>query len=419
MIEKIEIEEHRFMNIFFLSLLDFSNLCDRNIYTDLLNEFLKNGHCIYVISPIEKRRNVNTYLFKENCLTILKVRIGNTQKVNLVEKGISTLTLESKLVAGIKKFFSDVKFDLILYTTPPVTFYRAVNYLKQRDSAKTYLLLKDIFPQNAVDLGILSKKGVKGLIYKYFRRKEKNLYNISDYIGCLSSANKDFLLKHNEELSNKPIEVCPNSITPIKLVQHDKNLIKKKFDIPVDCVSFIYGGNLGKPQDINFVIICLKRNLNRMDRYFVICGTGTDYYKLEAFFDKERPKNMKLIKGLPKQEYDELVLACDIGLIFLDHRFTIPNFPCRLLTYLENVMPVLACTDINTDVGRIIEDGEFGWWCESNDEKKFNDIVDDICENRNMILPMGINARNYLERNYTVDKSYKAIMNHFTDINNH
>jgi glycosyltransferase involved in cell wall biosynthesis len=331
----------------------------------------------------------------------------------LIEKGISILTLESKLKKSIKKFTRHTKFDLILYTTPPITFHKVVKYVKKRDNSKTYLLLKDIFPQNAVDLGILGKKGIKGFIYKYFRGKEKRLYNVSDNIGCLSPANIEFLLKHNPKMINKPLEVCPNSIEPLEMIPIDKVSLKKKFDIPESSVAFIYGGNLGRPQDIDFVVKCLEKNINLDNRHFIICGTGTDYYKLDEFFKKAKPRNMRLINGLAKAEYDQLVSACDVGLIFLDHRFTIPNFPSRLLSYMENSMPTLACTDANTDVGRIIESGSFGWWCESNNQEVFYEKVNYICENKKKLEEFGDNARKYLENNYTSDQTYQIIMKHF------
>ena len=99
----------------------------------------------------------------------------NITKTNLIEKGISTLRISSQYKSAIKKYFSDVKLDLILYSTPPITLVNCIEYVKKRDGAKTYLLLKDIFPQNAVDLGMMQKSGVKGLLYKYFRCKEKKL----------------------------------------------------------------------------------------------------------------------------------------------------------------------------------------------------------------------------------------------------
>ena len=110
------------MNVLFLSLLDFNTFDERNIYSDLLREFIKNGHKICCVSPVEKRFNQTTQLleFGESC--ILKLRIGNTQKVNLIEKGISTLRIEPLFVRGVKKYFSHIKFDLILYATPSLPF---------------------------------------------------------------------------------------------------------------------------------------------------------------------------------------------------------------------------------------------------------------------------------------------------------
>lgn len=175
------------MKILFLTLLDFRSYSEHNIYCDLLRQFAMQGHDVYCISPIECRFGSQTH-WAENG-HILKLRIGNMQKNNIIEKGISTLLIEIKFVTAIKKYFSNIQFDLVLYSTPPITLAHAVKYVKRRDSAKTYLLLKDIFPQNAVDLGMMQKTGLKGLLYHFFRKKEKKLYEISDRIGCMSQAN--------------------------------------------------------------------------------------------------------------------------------------------------------------------------------------------------------------------------------------
>ena len=42
------------MNLLFLTLLDFNSLDESNIYTDLLREFVKGGHRVYAISPVER-----------------------------------------------------------------------------------------------------------------------------------------------------------------------------------------------------------------------------------------------------------------------------------------------------------------------------------------------------------------------------
>ena len=394
------------MNILFLSLLEISSLREYNIYADLLREFVKQQHNVYIISPTNKKRNE---VIKEYNTVIVKVSIGEIQKTNVLKKGINTLLIEPKLKNAIRKYYKNVKFDMILYPTPPITFTNVVKYVKKRDKAKSYLMLKDIFPQNAVDIGILSTKGVKGIIYKYFRRIEKKLYAVSDRIGCMSPANVEYLLKHNPEISPDKVEICPNSIEvrDLSLTAEEKNIMRKKYGLPIDKKIFVYGGNLGKPQGVPFIIKCLKSQLNNPEAYFLIVGSGTEYGKLEEFYTQNEPINMKLMKSLPKDEYDRMIAACDVGMIFLDYRFTIPNFPSRLLSYMQAKIPVLACTDPNTDIGRIIVNGGFGWSCESMDLQEFNNIVKKIMTIDLDVL--GQNGFGYLDYKYSVCDTYNTI----------
>lgn len=370
------------MNVLFLTLLDFGTISEHNIYTDLLREFNRNGHKVYTISPVERKMAQTTHIIEENASVILKLKIGNIQKTNVIEKGITTLSIESIYIRAIKKWFGKIRFDLVLYTTPPITLEKAVSYVKKRDKAKTYLLLKDIFPQNAVDMGMLSKNGIKGVLYKYFRAKEKKLYEISDIIGCMSKANVEYVLAHNPEISPLKVEVCPNCVEPvnINLTQIERDRIRKKYHIPLDKKIFVYGGNLGKPQGIDFLIECLYSQRENHRAFFLIVGNGTEYQKIEKNIIKYQLQNVRLMKQLPKEEYDFIIAACDVGMIFLDHKFTIPNFPSRLLGYMQAGLPVLACTDPNTDIGQVIVEGGFGWWCESNDILTFKKLILTICK---------------------------------------
>lgn len=401
------------MNILFISISSLPHVTEHGISLDLIHEFKRQGHDIYIICALERKDNQKTYITEEDGCKILRVKIGNNKKANIIEKGITTVLLPKKYIAAIKKYYSDVKFELLLYPTPPVTQIDTVKYVKRRDGAVSYLLLKDIFPQNAVDIGIMSKTGFKGLLYKYFRRKEKNLYEISDYIGCMSQANVDYILNHNPEINSETVEVCPNSVEVMDMrVDTDtRDEMRRKYGIPLDKKVFIYGGNLGKPQGIPFLIKCLKLQVKNPDAYFLVVGDGTEFGKLEQFINKHKPENMKLMKRLPKEDYDRMVAACDVGMIFLDYRFTIPNFPSRLLAYLQAGIPVLAVTDPNTDIGDVIVDGGFGWWCESNDAKEFSRTVTEVM--RTDLKTLGANGFHYMEEHYSAARGYEIIMKHF------
>lgn len=398
------------MNILFLSLGRYWSINEREGYTDLLREFVRHGDNVFIVSPTERREGKETQLIQEENSVILKVKTGNIQKTNIIEKGISTLLIETQFLKAIKKYFANIKFDLVLYPTPPITFVSVIEYIKKRDNARTYLLLKDIFPQNAVDIGMMSTTGIGGVLYNYFKNKERRLYNVSDTVGCMSPKNVKYLLDHNPEISKNKVEVCPNVIEVVdkSIDAETKKDIRMKYRIPVDKTIFVYGGNLGKPQGIPFLIKCVGQCKELARAFFLIVGDGTEYGILENYIQNESPENMLLMKRLPKEDYDTVISACDIGMIFLDHRFTIPNFPSRLLGYMQAKLPVLACTDPNTDIGKVIVDGGFGWWCESDDARKFKACVNQVLgKETKMIGELGFQ---YLQNNYSVSNAYETIM---------
>jgi len=398
------------MKILFLSLSRFDDVNVRGIYSDLMREFIRRGNEVFIASPTERRFGKPTHLIdSENC-HILKIKTLNIQKINIIEKGIGTLLLEYQFDSAIRKYWGNVKFDLVLYATPPITFNRVIERIKRRCGARSYLMLKDIFPQNAVDLGMM-KEG--GFLHRMFRKKEERLYQISDRIGCMSPANCEYVIKHNPAVGPAKVELCPNAIEPIEIKptsDEERSELLGELNIPVDKTIFIYGGNLGKPQGIDFLLEVVTANEKRDNSYIIIVGNGTEYPKIEKWFSENNPKNAKLLSALPKDKYDNLIRAAHVGLIFLDRRFTIPNFPSRLLSYLENSMPVLLATDPNTDMGRIAQENGFGMWSLSGDIDKFMANIDELSSNNDRTTAMGSIGQRYLIDNYSIEKTADIII---------
>lgn len=402
------------MNILFLTMSTaVKNIQASGIYNDLMRKFRDEGHSVYMIYPNERRSGLPTDLVNENGIQCLGVYTLNLLKTNVIEKGIGQLLLEIQFKFALKKYFQGVKFDLILYSTPPITFNNVIKYAKKVSGEKaiTYLLLKDIFPQNAVDLGMMNKGGIKGILYKMFRKKEEELYRISDFIGCMSPANVEYVLKHNPSVNRSKVEVAPNSYDiPAVSETIDKDTIRRKYNLPTDKPIFIYGGNMGKPQGISFLVDCMKAVKDREDCHFLLVGDGTEYPKLEAFVKENNPKSVSVFRRLPKRDYDALAAACDVGLIFLDYRFSIPNYPSRLLPYLMGKKPIIAATDPNCDTGSIAEDNGYGFYCPSNSVEDFVKVVDKMLVSDRK--QMGENAYLYFLNNYTTEHTYNAIVKH-------
>ena len=398
------------MNILFLTSAKIKSIDDRAIYQDLLRKFRNECHNIFILTPTERRYNKNTHLIEEDGCKILNVWTPNLQKTNLFEKTISTLLIEILFSRAYGRFFKNQKFDLILYSTPPITFINLVKQIKLQTGAKTYLLLKDIFPQNAVDLKMFSKRS---LIFKYFRNKEKKLYRISDHIGCMSPLNKKYVLANNSDLEESKVEVNPNSIFPLpenaKLTSN-RNLSNL---LPKDKIIFIYGGNLGKPQGVDFLLEVIKDSKTNSQAFFVIVGSGTESQRMHRWFKKNKPENALLIDHIPQAEYDVLLRSCHVGLVLLNSAFTIPNYPSHILPYMDSKLPILFGVDKNTDVGKEAEAENYGFSCENGDLSTFLSYIDLLINNSELRTKMGNNGYDRLKKDFNVDYSYQMIMKHF------
>ena len=400
------------MNILFLTLVNIKDFDEKqNIYSDLCRELVARGHRVHIVCPDESGGETAFSEYGEGS-GILRVKTGRVQKTSLIKKGIATLLLGTRFKAALKRHLGHVRYDLVIYSTPPITLYSIVKYVKMRDKAMTYLLLKDIFPQNAVDIGIMSQRGLKAPIYLYFRLLEKKLYRISDRIGCMSEANVRYLKRENPEIPTDKIHISPNSVEPIISAPTDeeKRDVRRRYGLPEDKRIFIYGGNLGRPQGVPFIIECLKAVGDLDDAHFVVCGTGTELPLLEG----HSQDNFTLIRGLARDEYERFVGSCDVGLIFLDFRFTIPNFPSRLLSYMQKSMPVISCTDRATDVGEVIEQGGFGISCPSNDAQLFRSAVLSMLSSDTASL--GERGAKYLVENYTASRSADIILSCYDEV---
>ena len=378
---------------------------------DIANEFVKDGHMVFVVCPADSEYPARKKFVLIDGVRYLFVNSGNTVgKISIIKKVWNFVMTDPRYQKALRAAVDGIDIDVILYSTPPITLANTIIWAKKKFRAITYLMLKDIFPQNAVDMGMMKTTGVMGLVWRYFRQKEKKLYGNSDFIGCMSPANCRYVVQHNPEIPKKRIGICVNSYLEEPIRDIDMNAIREKHGIPKDKIVFLYGGNLGKPQGLSYFVDVLKSNKNKVDRFFLICGGGNDQKTIQNFIEQEKPDNVKFMSMISPDDFDDLSRACDVGLVFLDHRFTIPNFPSRMLSIMLNEKPILAATDSNTDVGEVIADGDMGWWCESTDIEPFNRFLNEICANPGLAEEKGKNARKYYETHYTSKIAYQQIL---------
>lgn len=377
-----------------------------NMYTALVEAFYKKKHDVYVIAPGPDIGKTGIRIEKN--IEILRVKTLPLKNVPNYLKGISNLFLPWQYNKAIKKHYPDIRFDLVITPTPPITLVNLAAKMKSKQGSKIYLMLRDIFPQNAVDLGIMQRGSI---IYNYFRRKEKKLYAIADHIGCMSAGNIEYIVKHNPGIDKKKLHILHNlqilnESYPVKDVE-----IKKKYNLENKFVV-VFGGNMGKSQQLENVISLAKKCEQYTDVVFLLLGDGLQKLRIEKEINDNGIKNIIITSTIPKPDYQKLISVCDIGLISLHQDFTIPNIPSKTLDYFNLGIPVLASIDKATDYGAYLDEANAGIWSYAGDHDSLKNNFDKLYFNPDLRTELGKNGRLFFEKHLTPDIAYRTIINH-------
>jgi glycosyltransferase involved in cell wall biosynthesis len=376
-----------------------------NLYTDLIHEFHHNGHDVLVVAPAENAEDTGLRL--EGGVKVIRVATLPLFNVGIIKKGIANILLSSQYKKALKQHQIPLDFDLVLMPTPPITLTKTAHWIKKKSGAKLYLILRDIFPQNAVDLKMLNSKG---LIHAYFRKKEIELYNVADSIGCMSPANVNYIKKHNPGLNPAKLHLLPNwENLPNYSEESNADELTTKYGIK-DKFVVIFGGNIGKPQKMENIIDLAKSCLDYPAIVFFIIGTGTEKQMLIDLVKNENLTNVILEDKIPKTDYNKLLLHADVGLISLSEDFTIPNFPSKVLSYFGNKKPVLASVDLNTDFGTILEETNSGLWAEAGKTQLLKEKLVQLYTNPDLRSKMGENGYQYMKENLQPNHAYATII---------
>lgn len=399
------------MNVLFL-MLNYPFEHDReHMYKDLSRKFAKEGHNVYVAALLENKYGKETFLESDDNHQILWIKAGNYFGVNKIVKGITALLLPQYFNANIKKFFKGVSFDLVIYPTPAITLYYTVKLIKRNNPRAKYLLIvKDIFPQNALDISLLKK----GIFYNLFRNIERKIYQISNYLGCMSIKNIEFIADNNNVPRNKffILENWSSTLKRNELKDYDLIKIKNKYELENKFVC-TFGGNIGPANELEFLIELAKKvEKNKLeDIIFIIIGKGIAKNKIEKEINKNNLSCVKMYDFVPTEEYDQLIQASDVGLINLNRNYTIPNIPSKTLNLMRIGKPILAATDANTDYKELItETANCGLWCETGDLDSYYKNLLKLKESSKLRDEFSKNARSYFLNYLTTDKAYENIM---------
>lgn len=381
-----------------------STMSSAKLIHDLALEFRKRGHEPAVVAPDDSIPE-DTELTWEEGIQVLRVRTGKIKTASRLTRGLNEAMLSRTIWEKGRRFFENRSFDLIVYYSPTIFFGSLVARLKARFACPSYLVLRDIFPQWAVDAGVLRR----GLAYAYFKFKERQNYEAADIIGVQSPAN----LRHFEtrRLDRKyRLEVLYNWTALEEDIRPGGNRQRLGLD---GKVIFFYGGNIGVAQDVDNIVRLAGALRNEPSAYFLLVGSGSEVPRLREVIASNGLTNIAIHDAVGQREYLALLAECDVGLISLDRGLRTQNFPGKMLGYMYHSMPMLASVNPGNDLKTLLEDHEAGLVCINGDDEVLAAHARRLAADRELRQRLGKNARSLLENTFSVTRAADRILAHF------
>lgn len=375
---------------------------------DLAVEFCRRGHEVIVTAPADALAGPKQ-LAVEDGIKILRIGTGPIKQAGKITRGFNEARLSSVIWKAAKDFFLSNHCDLIVFYSPSIFFGRIVTKLKKLWQCKVYLVLRDIFPQWAVDTGILNK----GLIYQYFKRKEYQQYEVADIIGVQSPANLDYFAEQRLDKRYK-LEVLYNWTTTSEksiALRNDRQCLGLN-----DKVVFFYGGNIGVAQDMNNIIRLATNLRDRSDIYFLLVGDGSEVPRLKAEVQKIGLNNISIHPAVAQEEYLGMLSQFDVGLISLDRKLKTHNFPGKMLSYMYFAMPILASINPGNDLRYVLEESRAGFVCLNGEHDRIREYALLLAEDVNLRREMGRNGRAAIEKIFCVGNAASQILSHIKNL---
>lgn len=297
--------------------------------------------------------------------------------------------------------------DFLITNTPCITMLGSAWFFKKWFKSKTFLILWDFFPFYLKDLGAVRNAH----FFKVLHFVESAMYKSFDRIGCMTQKNVDFLRdKYNYDFLERV------SLLPIWTdVKHDGDFyhslnVGPNYSLPDNKVLAIYGGAISVVQELEN-LLNLAKMASSLPVHFVIVGTGTEANKISELAKLLSLNNITFIPPVSRVEYGHLLAVCDIGLIFLSHKLTVPSFPSKSLDYFKYSKPILAGIDSFTDFGTVLENEACaGFAVIANQTELLYDRLKKLVDDKELRASFGRSGRKYFERTFDVDKVCEIII---------
>jgi glycosyltransferase involved in cell wall biosynthesis len=368
---------------------------------EIAEELTVRGYRVIVVTSYpredlraKKKHRVFSEISDEKGVTVIRVGSYANQKSNYIARGISEIMLPYKFFAKLRGVITQ-KIKAVIVYSPPLPLAILGTKIKKQYGARYLLNIQDIFPQNAIDLGVLKNR----LFVKFYEWIEKRAYDEADRITAHSEDNRQFLII-KKKIPEEKISSIYNWIDlgPYRN-KGRSNKFRKKYCLENKFI-FLHAGIMGPAQGLELIMRAAEEIKVISDICFLMVGDGSEKNKLQRMAGDARLDNVIFKTFVSKEEYPYLAKDVDVGIAFLSDRNKTPVYPGKILGYMAAGIPIIAFLNSESEGHELIKTARCGYSTLSDDYRKAVKIIRKIYNEKENLERYGHNGLKYAESQF-------------------
>lgn len=370
---------------------------------DLSREFVRQGHILTVLLPSPGQQRPWQLEEADGGVQVLRLKAPRTKDIGYVRRTLAELAMPFAMLRHLRLSpLAEQRWDGVVWYAPSIFHGPLASALKKVSACKGYLVIRDIFPEWAVDMGLMGR----GLPYRFFDAVARYQYSVADVIGVQTPGNRGYF-KRWQRKPGRTLEVLQNWLDqpaqarcPIRV--SETPLAGRKV--------FVYAGNMGVAQGMDILLDLAEKLGPRPDMGFLFVGRGSDASRLRAAAQDRGLDNVVFFDEIHPDEIPDLYGQCSAGIVALDPRHKSHNIPGKFLTYMQSGLPALANVNAGNDLAQLIRDERVGQVCESNQADELQRLAETLLEQIASDPDLPTRCRELFQREFAVEKAVRQIV---------
>jgi len=329
----------------------------------------------------------------ENGITVLRVKTLPHHNVKYLLRGLAQLFMPAQFLWKLRKY--RIRPDVVVVYSPPLPLALVGSWFRNK-KIRFVLNVQDLFPQNAIDLGILTNS----IQIRFFRVLENFAYHTADVVTVHSDGNQKMVLQQNPKLGNK-LRTLHNWVD----VEHEKTNVvntdfRSKWNIQEKYIA-VFAGVMGPSQNLKLVLHVAEQMQDQSELLFLLVGDGKEKKKLQNLAREKSLNNVRFENFVSREAYHDLLRICSIGLVCLSPQNQTPVVPAKILGYMAAGLPIAAFLQSSSDGQFLVKSAQCGFSVDSADKDACVQSMKNLLSQSDSFAKLGQNGKNYATENFS------------------